>query len=101
MRTSERPDSVLILQARQRVPYKHQTPHEATLHRDQQLGSGTQQVQSGKCSRRSREPNSKGKGKSVGSKSGAVTKATLSNVGNRVAFGHGEVDKQENGPAAR
>ena len=62
VRTSERPDGVLMLQARQRVPHKHQTPHEATLPY-QQLGSGTQQVQSGKGSRRSREPNSKGKRK--------------------------------------
>ena len=54
----------------------------ATLHCDQQLGSGTQRIQSGKCSRRSREADSKGKGKSVGSKSGAATKATLRNVGN-------------------
>jgi len=69
-----------MLQARQRVPHKHQTPHEATLHCDQQLGS--QRIQSGKCSRRSREADSKGKGKSVGSKSGAATKATLRNVGN-------------------
>ena len=68
VRTAERPDGVLMLQARQRVPHKHQTPHEATLHCDQQLGPGSQQVQSGKCSRRSREPNSKGKGKSSGGK---------------------------------
>ena len=94
VRTAERPDGVLMLQARQRVPHKHQTPHEATLHCDQQLGPGSQQVQSGKCSRRSREPNSKGKGKSVGAKSGAVTKATLSNVVNWVAFGHGEFDRR-------
>ena len=90
-----------MLQARQRAAHKHQTPHEATLHCDQHLGPYSQQVQSGKCSRRSREPNSKGKGKSVGSKSGAVTKATLSNVVNGVAFGPGKFDLHEDGPAAR
>jgi hypothetical protein len=54
-----RNSGVRILQARQRVLHKHQTPHEATLHCDQKLGSGTQEIQSGKCSRRSREADSK------------------------------------------
>ena len=59
VRNSEKQDGVRILQARQRVPHKHQTPHEATLHCDQKLGSGTQEIQSGKRSRRSREADSK------------------------------------------